>query len=460
MIVKFLHSNILIVLVSAFALSLILTMPNNGYSQPGNNGNWITDPKDKRIALVIGNSDYHGTHEDLDNPVNDAQAISSKLRKMGYFVTTIENGNYAVLKKAMDGFVSNAKDAKVALFFFAGHGMQIISEDNASLRNQLLPIDYATIIDISKANTPSANMIDLANFLSQLENSGAASRVVILDACRNIPDRLTDSEDQHIEENSALDELDRRAATTKLLRNSAVRTVKLRSSGATIARSGFSEMKQRPGTLVAYSTGTGQVAKDGIGNAQNSPFTAALLKHIDSPDQKIEDIFKNVRSEVLQMTSQSQFQQTPLVFNTLDRDIFLVAQLPRDDFLKLMQTYLKSRGCYAGSIDGKWGKESSRGLDRFKEMSSLSIEKENIDMGTLNAIRNYLATTSSIEFCQPGTISTQQREAPARSAVTTSVSASSDSCTRRAQRWCSNPANSDAIGFQACMVQAKAGCRS
>lgn len=445
--------NLLTTIATVFALSAAFILPITGHSQTRNNGAWITDPKDKRIALIIGNDHYHGDLGDLDNAINDAKAIRDKLDKMGYSVDFVDDGDSAEMIRAMNNFVAKSKSAKVAFFFYAGHGLQILSEDGLALTNQLLPIDYAS---------SASKMIDLANFLSKLENAGAETRIVILDACRNIPgrtpERITDSEEEHEGENALLDKSDSRYAIKRLIHKPKLRSVKLHN-GVT-ARTGFSEMAHKLGTLIVYSAGTGQIASDGIGNAKNSPFTTALLKHIDNPDQKIDDILINVKKEVNSLTSNSGTPQSLSIFNNLDKSFFPVARLQRIEFYKRMQTYLKRRGCYDGSIDGKWGKGSSGGLDRFKEMSSLSIETKNIDMATLNAIRNYLATSPTIEFCQTDTPSRNTAGKTKKVARVTKVTTGSDKCTSRAQRWCANPANSSAIGYQACMVQAKAGCRN
>lgn len=388
-------------LTVAFVLvpSWVVFWAGEAQSASKNDLQWVADPEDRRIALVIGNADYYGDHEDLDNPINDARAISDKLRRMGYTVDFVADGDHQSIRASMKSFVDDAKGAKVALFFYAGHGVQILSPDGSALRNQLLPTDYAAPSG-SPDSGPEPKMIDLADFLSKLEGSGVATRILLMDACRNIPSRFSGADSEADHEVFEIDSLDRRAAAKNLLRNTKMRSVKLRNGGTTVASAGFGEMNYELGTLVVYSTGTGRVAPDGIESSANSPFTTALLKHIDDPDRKVEDVLKNVKAEVVDLTSRTQFQQTPLVFNALDKDIFLVGRLPRKEFYTRMQTYLKRSGCYTGSIDGKWGPQSTSGLDRFKAMSSLPLATTDVNMGTLNAIRQYLAT-ATVEFCQP-----------------------------------------------------------
>ncbi len=375
-------------LLGLFATSFLA----EGKAQTQPDGNWITDPHDKRVALVIGNADYHGTADDLTNPVNDARAVAAKLENMGYSVNRVENGGDELIRSRLDEFVNDAREAKLAFFFYAGHGVQVLSSDGSALRNQLLPTDYAV-----QGGERDSKMIDLAEFLRKLEATGVPTRILVLDACRNTPGfKVADSVEQH--EAFEVDELDRRMATTSILRNPKTRSVRVRGTGETVASSGFGEMVYQPGTLVAYATGTGKVVPDQFGQSTNSPFTTALLAHIADPDRDVDNVLKRVNADVAAMSAKFSFPQTPLVVNALQESVFLVAKLPRSEFYSRVQSHLKIAGCYLGNPDGKWGKSSMRSLAAFKTMSKLSIDIENIHMGTLNAMRNYIAT-ARFEFC-------------------------------------------------------------
>jgi len=69
---------------------------------------------------------------------------------------------------------------------------------------------------------------------------------------------------------------------------------------------GLARMDAPRGTLVAYSTGPGDVAVDGEGG--NSPYTLALSQAMKSPDVPAEKMFKLVRDSVMAATKG---QQTP-----------------------------------------------------------------------------------------------------------------------------------------------------
>jgi uncharacterized caspase-like protein len=89
---------------------------------------------DKRVALVIGNSAYLQSSA-LPNPVNDASDMSAALRNVGFEVTL----GLDVDKRAFDAkvreFARTLEGADVALFFYAGHGLQVGG------RNYLVPVD-------------------------------------------------------------------------------------------------------------------------------------------------------------------------------------------------------------------------------------------------------------------------------------------------------------------------------
>ena len=68
-------------------------------------------------------------------------------------------------------------------------------------------------------------------------------------------------------------------------------------------RRGLAPINVSEGTLISYSTKDGQLADDGDG--KNSPFTAALLKHLGDPDD-IAVVLRKVREDVLKNTNGKQ----------------------------------------------------------------------------------------------------------------------------------------------------------
>lgn len=208
----------------------------------------------KRIALVIGNSNYDHV-VDLRNPTNDADLMESTLRNVGFEVIRLNDLDQRKMKQAMLDFGRKLKDgAEASMFYYAGHGIEV------SGQNYLVPID---------ADTQSTDEADIQNvsvnsFLSLMENSGVPLNIVILDACRDNPFSA------------------------------------FRSSGG----GGLAPVKAPRGTYLAYATAPGTVAADGDG--QHSPFTLALADSMTQPGLTLEAVLKRTRSQVQTATNGAQ----------------------------------------------------------------------------------------------------------------------------------------------------------
>ncbi len=210
-----------------------------------------------RIALVIGNSGYRDIP--LANPANDARLMSATLRRLGFDVIERIDATQREMKLAIfelgDRLEAAGKDA-VGLFFYAGHGVQVDGQ------NYLIPLNA----EISKERHVAIEAVGASWVLGQMEFAGNRVNFVILDACRNNP-------------------------LTRGFR-SQVR--------------GLAKMNAPTGSLVAYSTGPGDVAVDGDG--ANSPYTLALSRVMQVPGLPAEQVFKLVRDAVREATND---EQTP-----------------------------------------------------------------------------------------------------------------------------------------------------
>jgi uncharacterized caspase-like protein len=215
----------------------------------------------KRVALVIGNSSY--PIGQLTNPKNDAEDVAAALKRLNFEVIKHKDLTVAAFDNALDEFITKAKGAEVALFFFAGHGLQIDS------RGFLVPVDFKTTT-ISGA---FRELVAIQGVISRIEYAAKVS-VVMLDACRNSP----------------LHERMRRIAKKK---NRALPAMGLPTPSV-----------MGSNTLVVYATVPGEVAADGSG--RNSPFTAAFLRHVETPGLDIEVMFKDVTADVLRTTNGGQ----------------------------------------------------------------------------------------------------------------------------------------------------------
>ncbi|MEC9343475.1 MAG: caspase family protein, partial [Pseudomonadota bacterium] len=129
----------------------------------------------ERVALVIGNGAYENA-DPLPNPPNDARAVSGALRNVGFEVVEGVDLDRRGMERAIRDFLREATDAKIALMFYAGHGMQVGG------RNYLVPVDAA----LREATDLSFETIQLDTVLDNLNEPGRAN-IIVLDACRNNP---------------------------------------------------------------------------------------------------------------------------------------------------------------------------------------------------------------------------------------------------------------------------------
>lgn len=216
---------------------------------------------EKRVALVIGNSSYVHASE-LKNPSNDANAIAEKLSALDFQVIKGVDLDQNGMRSKVQEFARSINDAQVALLFYAGHGLQVDGQ------NYLLPI-----------NAELNNEIDLqfqgvaVDFLLRVMENRNRTSIVLLDACRNNP------------------------LAARLARS-------MNSGRAATVNQGLARIETGVGTYIGFSTSPDSVALDGDGD--NSPFTNALLKHIDTENEDIESVMRNVREDVIKRTNGSQ----------------------------------------------------------------------------------------------------------------------------------------------------------
>jgi hypothetical protein len=379
----------------------------------------------RRVALVIGNSAYENQPL-LDNPRNDARDIARTLRDIGFDeVREFYDISQRRMLVALREFSIVAAKAETALVYFAGHGVEVDG------RNYLIPVDAA----LARATDVEFEAVALDNVRTSV--SGAARlRIVILDACRNNPFKLSN-------------------------------TTASRSVGRGLAR-----VEAGANEIVAYAAREGTLAADGVGLA-NSPYAAALIKNLQEPGLDIRMLFGRVRDDVWAATNKSQepfyygslggqpvflhppakrepaFERAPLsemaeawrtvkdssdvaVLGSFIRhfgDSFYAdlararikeltaateASRPREQnrppiapsaspptslravnderFVRAVQMELKRIGCFAGEPDGRWGQETRKGFETYARATNAAHTDEP-DFETLEALRNLPNTT-------------------------------------------------------------------
>lgn len=222
----------------------------------------VTIDDQKRVALILGNSEYQNTTV-LPNPKNDAAAISAKLQALGFEVISGLDGTKTDMEMAVRSFVRVLPGADVALFFYAGHAMQVNG------KNHLIPVD-AKLEDSTAIDFETIDLGVILDFM----NANNRISIALLDACRDNP-------------------LSRRFA-----RNFSASRSAFIGRGLAAPSTGSGEL------LIGFATAPGEIALDGEGD--NSPFTTALLKHIDAKGLDVELMLKRVRQDVYDLTDQSQ----------------------------------------------------------------------------------------------------------------------------------------------------------
>ena len=210
----------------------------------------VQAPRLSARALVIGNSRY-ASFGALANPRRDATAIAAKLRGFGIEVDLVLDAQRDDLIHALNEHSRKASGRDVSILYYAGHGVQVEGT------NYIIPVNM-------RADGITAGYVKLAgiSLAAAMDYLPAKTRIVFLDACRDNP------------------------ATRSLL-------------GTRGGTAGLAPMNVASGTLLSYATRDGATADDGAG--LNSPYTTALLKHLDQP-QDISLVLRQVRQTVLQLT--------------------------------------------------------------------------------------------------------------------------------------------------------------
>ena len=238
-------------------------------------GGWASAQAEKRVALIVGNSAYAHI-SGLPNVPNDAAAIAALLKSARFeAVDVVHNAGVADLRRALKAFAGKAAGADVAVLYYAGHGIEV------GQTNYLIPVDarLATDFDIEDETVPLDRVLQALAPAKRL-------RLVLLDACRENP-----------------------------FLKSMKRTVATRTVGRGLGRI----EPAATNTLIAFATKPNAVAEDGKG--RNSPFTAALVKHLLTPGLDLRIALGKVRDEVMAATGG---RQEPYVTSSLGGEVVAI----------------------------------------------------------------------------------------------------------------------------------------
>ena len=226
-------------------------------------------PQERRLALVIGNSNY--ARRALTNPVNDAESIEKTLKGIGFEVLRFENMGQKEMTRMIDDFGNRLKNYDIGLFFYAGHGLQ------SKGFNYLVPVDAV----LTTESDVEYNCVRADRVLGKMEDAKNKINIVILDACRDNPFE--------------------------------------RSWTRTARGQGLATMTAPVGSVIAFATSPGNTASDGTG--ENGLYTSGLLTYISEPGITAIQMFQKVTAYVFK---KSDSQQLPWVSTSLTGDFYLV----------------------------------------------------------------------------------------------------------------------------------------
>jgi Caspase domain len=224
-------------------------------------------------ALVIGNAGYPDGAK-LKNPTNDAEDFAERIERCGFAVIKALECKNEKMDRSLDKFKDALRESDVGLFFFAGHGIQVDGEN------------YLNAIDTNFTDETSTKYSSLAlnKVIEIMEKSGVSTKIIILDACRSNPFE--------------------------------------RAWHRSTALRGLASIYAPKGTIIAFATSPGETASDGSG--RNGAYTEALLRHIDTPDLSVEEMFKRVRNTLSAITKQ---RQTSWEHTSLSGEFFFAMSL-------------------------------------------------------------------------------------------------------------------------------------
>ena len=214
--------------------------------------------KEKRKAVVIGMSDY-GAGKSLNNTLNDADDMANVLTQLGFKVTLLKNNDLRGLRKNLTDWYNTIEGNDMAIFYFAGHGMEVSGE------NYLIPVDAA----LNSQTDVQYSALNVNQVLGNMDEKHVGMKLLILDACRDNPFK--------------------------------------RSWNRGDEGKGLAQMAAPKGTFIAFAAAPGATAIDGGSyNLRNGVFTHYLKQEIVKEGISIDHIFTNVSRDVANLTNNTQ----------------------------------------------------------------------------------------------------------------------------------------------------------
>lgn len=276
-----------------------------------------------RVALVVGNASYQFAQE-LINPLNDAKAVATTLRSLGFDVIHAVDLDHISFLESLNQFQDRLVGAETALLYYAGHGIQF---DGI---NYLLPTDSHLIDSFALSD----NAIPLHDILDLMEGY-ASTNILLLDACRNNP---------------FVDQLSQNGENQR-------------------SRKGLSRLKANDAdTLIMYATSPGSVAEDG--ELGNSPFADAFVRHAPTVGAEFSQVARRIIRDVRKQTN---YRQNPEMVSAMASDFFLSGLADSSQTEQVASDFEKAK--YVDTLNG-WSDFLKKYPQGF--FSTLAQERLNI----------------------------------------------------------------------------------
>ncbi len=250
---------------------------------------WAAQAEDhplKGVALVIGESDYEDLPK-LDNPKRDARAMDDLLDELGFKVDRVLDADTNELRVEIAKFIDDAKGADVALVYYSGHGIEAGGAD------YLLPTDTS----LQSAQSTGQSLVAVADML-QLLSQTVPVTIALLDACRTNPFP--------------------QGAQVQLPGTDKPMQIAPAGLEAMRGPTPVAQPQLSPdslGMVIGFAASPGEPALDGA-PGENSPYAAALLKHLGAGGYSLGDLMTMVSEEVYLKTKA---RQLPWVNSSLRR---------------------------------------------------------------------------------------------------------------------------------------------
>ena len=256
----------------------------------------------KRVALVIGNQHYHGN--ELDNPINDAKGVAIVLEEIGFEVILGLDLTLSQFNRSLERLKSKIEAQNTLVFiYFAGHG-------NTLQRNSSEQFLMMT-------DTEKPVLVSIFKLYSLLKSAKSRYTIIAIDACRDYQKHYISI---HDEKNHNI--------LKNYRGNFKFKTRQVRfSDGVTtdieVIHDDKDYFESLPkSTIISFATRRNQRAKDwSIYDSQHSPYSYALIKHLDDEEIPIEELFKRIQKEINIETNGEQVNTSE---STLFKNIWLV----------------------------------------------------------------------------------------------------------------------------------------